>query len=123
MIDSLNRHQGSSYFNRVQYTIEVRNQSICTYARQALCLAFKNLCRAKINNYFVMYYILFVICRVFGKIYDLPRQQVAYGDPGITYTYSGVTVPALPWPGPVLALRDFLESLKGIKYDFVLINK
>ncbi|XP_026329076.1 DNA oxidative demethylase ALKBH2-like isoform X2 [Hyposmocoma kahamanoa] len=61
--------------------------------------------------------------KVFGKIYDLPRQQVAYGDPGITYTYSGITIPALPWPAPVLALRDFLESLKGIKYDFVLVNK
>ncbi|KAJ8722997.1 hypothetical protein PYW07_004177 [Mythimna separata] len=61
--------------------------------------------------------------KVFGKIYPLPRQQVAYGDSGITYTYSGVTVPALPWPAPVLALRDFLVALKGIKYDFVLVNK
>ncbi|CAD0196560.1 unnamed protein product [Chrysodeixis includens] len=61
--------------------------------------------------------------KVFGKVYPLPRQQVAYGDPGITYTYSGTTVPALPWPEPVLALRDFLVALKGIKYDFVLVNK
>ncbi|XP_047020865.1 LOW QUALITY PROTEIN: DNA oxidative demethylase ALKBH2-like [Helicoverpa zea] len=61
--------------------------------------------------------------KVFGKVYPLPRQQVAYGDPGITYTYSGVTVPALPWPAPVLALRDFLTALKGIEYDFVLVNK
>ncbi|XP_063821452.1 DNA oxidative demethylase ALKBH2-like [Ostrinia nubilalis] len=61
--------------------------------------------------------------KVFGKVHPLPRQQVAYGDPGITYTYSGTTVPALPWPAPVLALRDFLFALKGIKYDFVLVNK
>ncbi|XP_026742445.1 DNA oxidative demethylase ALKBH2-like [Trichoplusia ni] len=61
--------------------------------------------------------------KVFGKVYPLPRQQVAYGDPGITYTYSGTTVPALPWPAPVLALRDFLLALKGVKYDFVLVNK
>ncbi|XP_072944303.1 DNA oxidative demethylase ALKBH2-like isoform X2 [Epargyreus clarus] len=54
--------------------------------------------------------------KVFGKVYLLPRQQVAYGDPGITYTYSGITVPALPWPAPVLALRDFIFKLKGIKY-------
>ncbi|XP_061711806.1 DNA oxidative demethylase ALKBH2-like [Cydia pomonella] len=60
---------------------------------------------------------------VFGKEYPLPRQQVAYGDPGITYKYSGKTIPALPWPAPVLALRNFLESIKGIKYDFVLVNK
>ncbi|CAG9585845.1 unnamed protein product [Danaus chrysippus] len=61
--------------------------------------------------------------KVFGKIYPLPRQQVAYGDPGITYTYSGITIPALPWPEPVLMLRDFLFTLKGIKYEFVLVNK
>ncbi|CAG9783443.1 unnamed protein product [Diatraea saccharalis] len=61
--------------------------------------------------------------RVFGKLYPLPRQQVAYGGPGITYSYSGTTVPALPWPTPVLALRDFLTTLKGIKYEFVLVNK
>ncbi|XP_047505529.1 DNA oxidative demethylase ALKBH2-like [Pieris napi] len=61
--------------------------------------------------------------RVFGKIYPLPRQQVAYGDPGITYTYSNLTVPALPWPDPVLALRNFIFRLKGIKYNFVLVNK
>lgn len=70
---------------------------------------------------------LFCICtlifRIFGKVYPLPRQQVAYGDPGITYKYSGTTVPALPWTPPVLSLRDFLFKLKGIKYDFVLINK
>ncbi|XP_045785797.1 DNA oxidative demethylase ALKBH2-like [Maniola jurtina] len=61
--------------------------------------------------------------KVFGKVHPLPRQQVAYGDPGITYRYSGTTVPALPWPQPVLSLRDFLFKLKGIKYDFVLVNK
>ncbi|CAH2238638.1 jg5384 [Pararge aegeria aegeria] len=61
--------------------------------------------------------------KVFGKVYSLPRQQVAYGDPGITYRYSGTTVPALPWPQSVLSLRDFLFKLKGIKYDFVLINR
>ncbi|XP_041977009.1 DNA oxidative demethylase ALKBH2-like [Aricia agestis] len=61
--------------------------------------------------------------KVFGKVYPLPRQQVAYGDPGITYTYSGLKVPALPWPAVVLELRDFLHKMTGIKYDFVLVNK
>ncbi|XP_073944504.1 DNA oxidative demethylase ALKBH2-like [Choristoneura fumiferana] len=60
---------------------------------------------------------------VFGKVHPLPRQQVAYGDAGVTYRYSGKTIPALPWPAPVLALRDFLETIKGIKYEFVLVNK
>ncbi|XP_068629904.1 DNA oxidative demethylase ALKBH2-like [Battus philenor] len=61
--------------------------------------------------------------KVFGKIYPLPRQQVAFGDPGITYTYSGITVPALPWTTPVLAIRDLIFKLKGILYNFVLINR
>ncbi|CAH3882580.1 unnamed protein product [Pieris brassicae] len=61
--------------------------------------------------------------KVFGKIYPLPRQQVAFGDPGITYKYSNLTVPALPWPDSILALRNFIFKLKGIKYNFVLVNK
>ncbi|XP_046965241.1 DNA oxidative demethylase ALKBH2-like [Vanessa cardui] len=61
--------------------------------------------------------------KVFGKVYALPRQQVAFGDSGITYTYSGITVPALPWTPAILSIRNFLFKLKGIKYDFVLVNK
>ncbi|CAG5011354.1 unnamed protein product [Parnassius apollo] len=61
--------------------------------------------------------------KVFGKVYPLPRQQVAYGNPGITYTYSGITVPALPWPAPVIEIRNLLFRIKGILYDFVLVNK
>ncbi|XP_013199446.1 DNA oxidative demethylase ALKBH2 [Amyelois transitella] len=63
------------------------------------------------------------IIKVFGKAYNIPRKHVAYGDPGVTYTYSGITVPALPWPEPVLALREFLVDLKGLKYNFVLVNR
>ncbi|XP_053625921.1 uncharacterized protein LOC128683887 isoform X2 [Plodia interpunctella] len=61
--------------------------------------------------------------KVFGKSYNIPRKHVAYGDPGVTYTYSGVTIPALPWPEPVLALRELLVKLKGILYNFVLVNR
>ena len=28
--------------------------------------------------------------KVFGKWHDLPRKQAAYGDEGVTYTYSGM---------------------------------
>ena len=31
--------------------------------------------------------------KIFGKSHPIPRQQSAYGDPGLTYRYSGTTAP------------------------------
>ncbi|CAH1971931.1 unnamed protein product [Acanthoscelides obtectus] len=56
--------------------------------------------------------------RIFGKFHKIPRQQVAFGDDGLKYTFSGVTVPAKPW-------TNVLDSgcLTGHHYNFVLINR
>lgn len=61
--------------------------------------------------------------KVFGKYHEIPRQQVAYGDDGLKYTFSGVTVPAKNWIEPVKATRDLIASFTGIYYNFVLINR
>uniref|UniRef100_A0A6A7G029 DNA oxidative demethylase ALKBH2 n=1 Tax=Hirondellea gigas TaxID=1518452 RepID=A0A6A7G029_9CRUS len=61
--------------------------------------------------------------KVFGKWHNIPRKQASYGDEGLTYTYSGITTPALPWPTPLLAIRDLLHHLCGIYYNFVLVNR
>ena len=61
--------------------------------------------------------------KVFGKIYPIPRQQSAYGDCGIKYKYSGTTVPALPWTNCLEKLRDVVEKLAGVRYNFVLVNR
>ena len=61
--------------------------------------------------------------KVFGKIHPIPRQQSAYGDEGVKYKYSGTTVPALPWTETLGLLREVLEKIVGVKYNFVLVNR
>ena len=61
--------------------------------------------------------------KVFGKVYPIPRQQSAYGDSGVKYKYSGTTVPALPWTHTLEEIRDILEEIVGVKYNFVLVNR
>ncbi|KAE8752371.1 hypothetical protein FOCC_FOCC000843 [Frankliniella occidentalis] len=60
---------------------------------------------------------------VFGKWHDIPRQQCSFGDPGLSYKFSGRTVPARPWPEPLLALRAAVEKASGTSFNFVLINR
>ena len=53
--------------------------------------------------------------KVFGKSHPIPRQQSAYGDSGLTYKYSGTTVPALAWTPSLGVLRDLVERVAGIR--------
>jgi len=61
--------------------------------------------------------------KVFGKWHSLPRQQAAYGDPGLTYSYSGVTVPARQWTPTLDAVREVVNGETGQVYNFVLVNR
>ena len=61
--------------------------------------------------------------KIFGKVHPIPRKQSAYGDEGLTYKYSGTTVPALPWTPTLSMLRDLIQIKTGIKYNFVLVNR
>ena len=61
--------------------------------------------------------------KIFGKSHQIPRQQSAYGDPGLTYRYSGTTVPAMQWTTTLARLRDLVEEKTGVRYNFVLVNR
>ena len=63
--------------------------------------------------------------RVYGKWRNIPRQQVAYGDDGLKYTFSGATVAAKPWTmAPVLKqVNDIITSVTGHTFNFVLVNR
>ena len=63
---------------------------------------------------------------VYGKWHKVPRKQAAYGDPGLTYTFSGATVAAQPWSNaPFLkCVADLISSLPGgHQFNFVLVNR
>jgi len=61
--------------------------------------------------------------KVFGKVYPIPRKQSAYGDEGVTYKYSGTIVPAQVWTNTLSQLRDIVQRLVGVRYNFVLVNR
>lgn len=61
--------------------------------------------------------------KVFGQYYPIPRQQVAFGDKNVTYKFSGTVVPALPWPQPLLELKNKICLARGVDYNFVLVNR
>uniref|UniRef100_UPI00398F0438 DNA oxidative demethylase ALKBH2 n=1 Tax=Pristiophorus japonicus TaxID=55135 RepID=UPI00398F0438 len=60
---------------------------------------------------------------VFGKWHDIPRKQVTYGDLGLTYTYSGVTLAPKPWLPVLEKIRDRVTQVTGHMFNFVLINR
>ncbi|KAK3866887.1 hypothetical protein Pcinc_027597 [Petrolisthes cinctipes] len=61
--------------------------------------------------------------QVFGRWHNIPRKQATYGDPGLTYKYSGKETPGRAWPPVVKAVRDLVNRVTGYHYNFVLINR
>ncbi|XP_069475544.1 DNA oxidative demethylase ALKBH2 isoform X2 [Ambystoma mexicanum] len=61
--------------------------------------------------------------KVFGKWHNIARKQVSYGDPGLTYTYSGVTLTPKPWIPVLECIRDRVKEATGYNFNFVLINR
>ena len=67
---------------------------------------------------------------VYGKQYEIPRKQMAYGNSNINYKFSGVTVPAKDWNDKDDIVCRVLKNIKGQvelftgqKFNFVLINR
>lgn len=61
--------------------------------------------------------------QVFGKVHSIPRKQAAYGDAGLTYTYSGVTRLACTWTPTLEYIRDVVTNTTGQTFNFVLVNR
>ena len=61
--------------------------------------------------------------RIFGAYYEIPRKHAAYGDNGVQYTFSGLTVNAKPWTALLEKIRDMVSAETGHKYNFVLVNR
>ncbi|NWU20914.1 ALKB2 demethylase, partial [Dyaphorophyia castanea] len=60
---------------------------------------------------------------IFGTWHKIPRKQVTYGDPGLSYTYSGVMFHPKPWIPVLTRIRDRVTSETGHTFNFVLINR
>jgi alkylated DNA repair dioxygenase AlkB len=60
--------------------------------------------------------------RLFGKAYDQPRLTAWYGDPGKSYTYSGLRLEPLPWTPLLLEIRRQVEREAQVAFNSVLLN-
>lgn len=60
--------------------------------------------------------------RIFGRTIPSPRLVCAFGDPGLSYRYSGVDRATQPWPAQLLAARDRIAELVGQPFSYALVN-
>ena len=57
---------------------------------------------------------------IFGHLQ--PRLIASYGDPGVTYKYSGVVNVARPWTDTLLEIKEHVEAVAG-EYNYCLVNR
>jgi alkylated DNA repair dioxygenase AlkB len=60
--------------------------------------------------------------RMFGKWIDMPRLTCWVGDPGCSYTYSGLTESPFAWTAELLEIRQILLEQASIICNSVLAN-
>ncbi len=60
--------------------------------------------------------------KLYGKVIKTPRLTAWYGDPGMTYTYSGITLEPAIWTEDLLRIRERVELVAGVSFNSVLLN-
>lgn len=60
--------------------------------------------------------------RMFGRMIPEPRLVAWLGDPGTSYSYSGIHLDPSPWTPEVTSLRQICTDLAGVEFNSVLIN-
>ncbi len=59
---------------------------------------------------------------LFGKKTPQPRRTAWYGDPGKSYTYSGLKMEPLPWTDELLQIKTKIELFIKRPFNSVLLN-
>lgn len=57
-----------------------------------------------------------------GRSIPQPRLVAWMGEPGLIYTYSGLTLSPSPWTPAVLQIKAMVEELSGHRFNTVLAN-
>ena len=60
--------------------------------------------------------------RFYGKESPVPRLEAWYGDPGMSYSYSGIQMDPLPWTEDLLEIKKIIEPAAKTTFNSVLIN-
>lgn len=59
---------------------------------------------------------------VWGRRFKQPRLVAWYGDPGSTYTYSGIHLAPLPWTTLLLEVKMRVEDASRTRFNSLLLN-
>lgn len=59
---------------------------------------------------------------IYGRSLPQPRLTAWYGEPGKTYTYSGMTMQPTPWTATLLDLKTKVDAVSGAVFNSVLLN-
>ena len=59
---------------------------------------------------------------LWGKRHQQPRLSAWYGDPGSSYSYSGVVLTPHPWTATLLRIKSDVEAACGTRFNSVLLN-
>jgi len=62
------------------------------------------------------------VVRLFGRSHPAPRLSAWYGDPGATYTYSGLQLSPQPWTPLLDQLRQRVSTLTSKPFNSALLN-
>jgi len=60
--------------------------------------------------------------RIAGKETPIPRLQAWFGDPGISYTYSGLTLQPEPWNDTLQHIKEQIENYSDTQFNSLLAN-
>ena len=60
--------------------------------------------------------------KFYGKEHPVPRLHQWYGDPGLTYKWSGITMHPEPWSPVVQRVRAKVEEVAQSQFNTVLLN-
>lgn len=59
---------------------------------------------------------------LYGKTHPVPRLQAWYGDPGMSYSYSGIQLETQAWTESLFDLKTMVERQTGELFNSVLCN-
>ncbi|RYG51167.1 MAG: alpha-ketoglutarate-dependent dioxygenase AlkB [Chitinophagaceae bacterium] len=60
--------------------------------------------------------------RIFGKELMQPRLTCWCADPGVSYSYSGITMHGEPWNPVLTVIKERVEKIAGVRFNGALLN-
>jgi len=60
--------------------------------------------------------------KIMGQEILQPRLTAWYGDEGMAYSYTGITMHPLPWTDELLTIKNAIEEVSGEHFNSALLN-